>query len=149
MNAPAAIMMRRGWPWILAPLLFAAIGGFLALSGRPIGFLLAVAAAAAYFFFVLASIEKPLVLVTGLLLVLEVLPPFYFNTLGETPIYASFFALPIVMAVIVMRLPDIRWQWDPLSKGLVAFLAATAASIPFAFWLSGTSTGLNSLSRWL
>ena len=148
MNAPAVITMRRGWPWILAPL-FVALGGFLALSGRPIGFLLAVAAVAAYVFFALASIEKPLVLATGLLLVLEVLPPFYFNTLGETPIYASFFALPIVMAVIVMRLPDIRWEWDPLSKGLVAFLAATAASIPFAFWLSGTSTGLNSLSRWL
>ncbi|HVQ65674.1 MAG TPA: hypothetical protein VMT78_14135, partial [Terriglobia bacterium] len=67
MNAPA-MTMRRGWPWILAPL-FVALGGFLALSGRPIGFLLAVAAVAAYVFFALASIEKPLVLATGLLLV--------------------------------------------------------------------------------
>jgi O-antigen ligase len=38
---------------------------------------------------------------------------------------------------------------DPVGRGLAAFLIGTALSIPFAFWLSGTSTGISSLSRWI
>lgn len=144
-----AILERRPWAWFIAALLTCAAGGVLAVSGHPIVFVVASAAAATYFLFAIVSICEPLILATGLLLVLEVFPPFYFPQLNETPIYASFLFLPIVLAVVIMRFPDIRWEWDPLSRGLVMFLAGIAASIPFAFWLSGTSAGMNSLSRWL
>jgi len=130
-------------------LIAGAIGAALAFSGRPFGFFAVLGAVAAYLLFALLSIREPLILVGGLLLALEVFPPLYTSATGETPIYASFFFIPIVFAVVLVRFPDIRFDWDPIAKGLVAFLAGTALSIPFAFWLSGTSTGLNSLSRWL
>src|SRR5262245_53951739 len=113
---------RESHPWILLPILVCAVGAVLALSGRPVGFTMAALAAGAYLWFALISLRQPLILAAGLLLVIEVLPPFYLSALGDTPIYASFFALPIVAAVLLMRAPDIHWKWDPISKGLAAFL---------------------------
>jgi len=144
-----AAILERPWPWVIGALLMCAAGAMLTLSGHPIAFVVAGAGATACLLFVLVSIAEPLILATGLLLVLEVLPPFYFPQLNETPIYVSFLLLPIVLVVVLMRFPDIRWEWDPLGRGLVVFLAGIAASIPFAFWLSGTRAGLDSLSRWL
>jgi O-antigen ligase len=51
--------------------------------------------------------------------------------------------------VAVVRYPDIRFEWDPIARGLALFLLGTALSIPFAFLLSGVPTGISSLSRWL
>lgn len=153
MNSQAVISEGGTWPrifpWIVAPLLACAAGGLLALSGSPATIVVGVSAVALYAWFAIVSIREPLILAIAVLVALEVLPPFYFEGLGETPIYVSFFLLPLVLAVVVIRFPDFRWQWDPIGRGLAAFLTATALSIPFSFWLSGTSAGMNSLSRWL
>lgn len=148
MNSSSAALERRG-NWILPALFACATGAALALFGKPVEFVVVLAGATVYLLFGLASIRHPLLLVTVMLLCLEVFPPFYFKGLDETPIYVSFFLIPILLAVVVVRFPDMRLAWDPVGKGLAAFLAGTALSIPFAFWLSGTSTGLSSLSRWL
>src|SRR5688572_20726575 len=140
---------RWSLPWILPLILGGTIGASLTLSGRPITFVAVIAAVVGYFVFGLTSIGNPLILVAVILLSLETLPPLYVSALGETPIYASFLLLPIALAVVVVRFPDIRFAWDPVARGLAAFLAGTALSLPFAFWLSGTPTGISSLSRWL
>jgi hypothetical protein len=146
---PPILSERSSFHWILPMLLAGAMGVALTLSGNPLGFVAVLAVTTAYLLFGLMSICNPLMLVAVLLLTLEILPPFYFGPLGETPIFASFLLLPVVLAVIVVRLPDIRFTWDPIATGLSALLVGTALSIPFAFWLSGMSTGMNSLSRWI
>jgi O-antigen ligase len=121
----------------------------VALSGAPLAAALAVVAAAfAYILFGAISTREPLIFVAVFLLVLEVLPPFYFSG-SETPIFVSFLLLPIALSVILIRFPDFRFTWDPVAKGLGLFLAGTAASIPFAFWLSGVDVAMSGLSRWL
>jgi hypothetical protein len=146
---PSVLAERRNPHWIMPMLLASLIGAVLTLSGRPLGFVAVFAAIAAYLLFALVSIRSPLILVTVLLLVLEVLPPLYIAPWEEMPIFASFLLIPIVAAVIVVRFPDIRREWDPIGTGLAALLVGTALSIPFAFWLSGISIGMNSLSRWI
>src|SRR5262245_16454733 len=145
MNPTAAL--ERPWNWILPALFACATGAVLALFGRPVEFVAVLTAAAVYVWFGLASIRQPLLFVTVLLVSLEVFPPFYFSALGETPVYVSFLLVPILIAVVLVRFPDMRVAWDPIGKGLAAFLVGTALSIPFAFWLSGTSVGMTSLSR--
>jgi O-Antigen ligase len=149
MSLLAATLERRTWPWILPLVLVCVMGILLSLSGHPVLLGVVVVAALGYGIFGLVSIREPLVLVAGLLLVLEVFPPFYFDQLGETPFFVSFLFLPIVLVIIVIRFPDIHFEWDPIARGLAVFLAGTALSIPFAFWLSGTAAGVSSLSRWL
>ena len=139
MSFQAAILERRAWPWIL-PLLFAAVVGIiLTLSEHPALLVTMVVAAIAYGVFGLVSIREPLVVVAGLFLEIEVLPPLYFDQFGDTPFFVSFLFLPIVLLVVVIRLPDIHFEWDPIAKGLVVFLVGTALSVPFAFWLSGSA----------
>jgi O-antigen ligase len=135
--------------WIVTSLLACAAGGLLALSGSPAAIVMGVSAVAVYALFAVVSIREPLILAIAVLVALEVLPPFYFEGLGDTPVYVSFLLLPLALAVVVVRFPDIRWEWDPIGRGLAAFLTGTALSIPFSFWLSGTSAGITSLSRWL
>lgn len=151
MSSTRLAMPERGTGLSVIPviLLLCAAGGVLAFSGQPLAFFLAVLGAAFYVLLTLIAIREPIILAGVLLLVLEVLPPFYFNLTGETPIFVSFFAFPIFLLVVVLRLPDIYWEWDPISKGLLAFLVGIAMSIPFAFWLSGYSSAIHSLSRWV
>ena len=146
---PSILAERWNAHRALPMLLVFLMGMALTVSQHPVGFVAVFAAAAAYVLFGLLSIGNPLLLVTVLLLTLEVLPPIYIGALGETPIFASFLLLPIALAIIVVRFPDIRFKWDPMATGLSALLCGTALSIPFAFWLSGTSTGITSLSRWI
>jgi hypothetical protein len=149
MRLQAAILEGRTWLWILPLLAASGIGITATVSGHPVGLLLILGVAIAYGIFTLASIREPFLLIAGLLLSLEVFPPLYFSTFGDTPIFLSFFLLPIVLVVVAIRHPDIHFEWDPIAKGLVAFLIGTALSIPFAFWLSGSAAGTSSLSRWL
>ena len=102
-----------------------------------------------YVLFAIAAIREPLIFVIVFLLVLELLPPLYFTSSGETPIYISFFLLPIAAAIVLTRFPDIHFSWDPVAKGLMLFLVGTAFSLPFAWWLSGLAVAKESLSRWL
>ena len=132
-------------PFICAALL----GVVLAVSERPLGFFVVFVAGTAYVAFGLMSIRSPLIFVSVLLLAFEFLPPLYLTRFGDTPIYPSFLLLPVALGVLLVRWPDIRMSTDPVARGLAAFLTGTALSIPFAFWLSGTSTGMSSLSRWI
>ena len=149
MSRVPSIPNERPRPLALPFLMACAMGMALAWSGRPVAALFLAMAGLAYLIFGLMSIRDPLVWAAGILLVLEVAPPLYFDRLGDTPVYASFLLLPIGLAVVVTRFPDMRFEWDPVAKGLTAFLAGTAASMPFAFWLSGTEAGMSSLSRWV
>src|SRR5262249_57385201 len=75
-------------------------------------------------------------------------PPLYFTRSGETPVYISFFLLPIAVAIVLTRFLDIHFSWDPMAKGLMAFLVGTGFSLPFAWWLSGSAVAMEGLSRW-
>lgn len=145
----AAEQFRSPWIWMaLAPA--AIIAGWLAsvLAASPT---LMAAAAGAFLLAVFAavSIHRPLVFVVVFLVILIVLPPFFFSRFGETPIYVSTFLAPIGLAIVLARLPDFRFQLDPIAKGLGLFLAATALSLPFAFWFSSVEVGNASTFRWL
>ena len=142
-------MVEGSSRWILPMTLACAMGAALSVSGHPVGFVAAFVAVVAYLLFGVAAIANPLMLVVVLLISLEILPPLYFGNLRETPVFASFLLLPVVFAVIVARFPDIRFEWDAIATGLAALLVGTGLSIPFAFWLSGTSVGISSLSRWV
>ena len=125
------------------------MGGLLVLSGLSAPVVVTVAGVFAYLLLGTASTREPLLFAVVFLLVLEIFPPFYFSQLGETPIFVSFFLLPIALKVIVTRLPAMRFHWDPVACALAIFLFGTALSIPFAFWLSGAGVGASGLSRWL
>ena len=101
-----------------------------------------------YVLLAMAAIREPLIFVAVFLLVLELFPPLYFTRSGETPVYISFFLLPIAVAIVLARFPDIHFSWDPMAKGLMAFLVGTGFSLPFAWWLSGSAVAMEGLSRW-
>jgi hypothetical protein len=147
MNRAASVDDLR-WLWLLAPGA-AAVGAALAISGLAAHTVIAVAVLFAYVLFGVVSTREPLIFVTVFLLALEVFPPLYFSEFGETPVFVSFFLLPIALAIIVTRSPDFHFEWDSVARGLAMFLAGTALSIPFGFWLSGVDVGMSGLSRWL
>ena len=103
----------------------------------------------AYLLFAAVAVKEPLVFAVTFLVVLEIFPPFFFPQTGQTPVFLSFFLLPIGAAIVVCRLRDLRFSGDPLACSLVIFLVAIAFSLPFAWWLSGAKAGADSLSRWL
>ena len=133
----------------LAPALALVMGVVLALSGSAGGIALAVAGFFVYLLLGAVSMREPLIFVAVFLFVLEAVPPLYFAEWGETPVFVSFLLLPIALAVIVARFPDMRFRWDPVAVGLTAFIGGTALSLPFAWWLSGAEVGMSSLSRWV
>ncbi len=119
-----------------------------AVATRGAGLLL-VWAGLLYILFALVSVRRPLALATVFLVVLVLLPPLFFARFGDTPVYPSLFLLPICAGVVLARLPDFRLSVDPIARGLGLFLAGTGLSLPFAFWLSGSEVGIQSLFRWL
>jgi len=149
MSRPDSIFERWNWARLLAPGLAGAMGVILVLSGSPAAVVLAVAGALTYLLFCSASLREPMIFAAVFLLTLEILPPFYFSQSGETPVFMSFFLLPIALVIVVTRNREMHFEWDSVARGLAVFLAGTALSIPFAFWLSGTNVGMNSLLRWV
>jgi O-Antigen ligase len=103
----------------------------------------------AYLFFGTVSVKEPLIFVVTFLVVLEVLPPFFFAQTGQTPVYLSFFFLPVGAAIVLFRLRDFRHGGGSIARSMVVFLVSIAFSLPFAWWLSGIRAGAGSLSRWL
>ena len=118
------------------------------LAIRPILFL-PCAGCCLYAVFLANSLRRPLIFVAVFLVFVIALPPLYFSPLGETPLYLSSLLLPIGLAVLVTRLPDLSLPSDKVAIGLAIFLLATGLSLPFAFWLSGDPIGIQSLLRWL
>ena len=77
-----------------------------------------------------------------------VVPPLYPSVLGgETPIYVANLFFVAGCFVVVDRQAEFRTGWDPIGKAAAGFLLALALSIPFGFWLSGTSEGVGSCLR--
>ena len=142
---------HRPTPWMWVALAPAAIlAGWLASVMAVAPMLMAVAACAFLLaLFAAGSIRRPLLFVVVFLVVLIVLPPFFFSRFGETPIYVSTFLAPIGVAILVARLPDLRFRLDPVARGLGLFLFATGLSLPFAYWFSGVEVGNASYFRWL
>ncbi len=105
--------------------------------------------AIAYLLFTAASVKEPLIFAVTFLLVLETFPPFLFAQTGQTPVFLSFFLLPIGAAIAVCRLRDLRFRRDSIGSDLAIFLVGIAFSLPFAWWFSGAEAGADSLSRWL
>ena len=118
------------------------------LAIRPI-LLLPSVACCLYASFVAAALRRPLIFVAVFLVFLITLPPFYFSSLGETPLYLSSLLIPTGLAVLVLRLPDFSVPSDKVATGLTTFLVGIGLSLPFAWWLSGEAIGRQSLLRWL
>ena len=114
-----------------------------------VAFLLLILVSLLYILFALYSIRDPLALAAAFMATLILLPPFYFPQFGDTPVYPSLFLLPISIAVVTVRLPDFHLVFDSIAGGLCFFLTGTGLSLPFAFWLSGSEVGFQSLFRWL
>lgn len=138
---------RWRWP-ALFPLALGVGWAASQFAARPI-LLLAVAGCCLYLLLALASLRRPLIFVVVFLVVLIVLPPFYFSRFGETPVYVSSLLVPMGLAIVVARLPEFHFRFDTITKGLGLFLAGTGLSLPFAWWLSGSEVGTQSVLRWL
>src|SRR5689334_11871490 len=124
-------------PWLGAAVMAAAITWF-ATSATSNGMLfLCIGAIILYDLFALLSFREPAVFVLVFLVVLIVIPPFFFRQTGDTPLYISSFILPIGVAVLVVRWPDFHFHFDPVARGLFLFLLGTCISLPFACWFSG------------
>jgi O-antigen ligase len=125
------------------------VGYSLALIGSAPRWSLLLAGIIAYLFLAAIAVKEPLIFVVTYLAVLEIFPPLFFTQTGETPVFLSFFLLPIGAAIVVSRLRDLRFGGDSIANGLGIFLVTIAFSLPFAWWLSGAKAGVESLSHWL
>lgn len=125
------------------------LGCSLALLGSASQWSLLVVGILAYLYFGSVSVKEPLIFVVTFLVVLEILPPFFFAQTGQTPVYLTFFLLPIGAAIVLFRLRDLRHTGDPVGRSMVIFIVSIAFSLPFAWWLSGDRAGTGSLLRWL
>lgn len=138
---------ERSRIWYAVPAI--AVGCLIVLLSSAHGLLLLVAGFVAYLLFAAKSIREPVFFVVTFLIILEILPPFFFERTGDAPVYLSFFLLPVGFAILIFRHRDLRFGRDAVARGLAVFLVATAFSLPFAWWLSGVKVGTGSLSRWL
>jgi O-antigen ligase len=79
-----------------------------------------------------------------------ILPPFYPERLGgNIPLFTSHVILLVGGVVFLSRYQSFHWQPDLFTESLGGFLLALALSLPFAFWLSGSSIGFASCLRFL
>ena len=147
---PPSNELARSW-WRTAALGGAAlsVGCCVALARNLPAAAAIVAGSVLYVVLAYVSIRRPLVFVTIFLLVLELLPPFFFSAFGEAPVYLSTILIPIGLAILILRFPEFSTRLDPVAKGLMLFVAALGISLPFAAWLSSPEVTLASLLRWL
>jgi len=127
----------------------ALLGAYVALSGSSPRLVLEIAVAVAYMLFAARCLREPLFFLLVYVVALEIFPPLYRPRHEETPIYLALALFPVGVSVAAGRFQDMHFTWDPLAKGLAVFLLGTGCSLPFAFWLSGNQTGMESLARWL
>ncbi len=77
-------------------------------------------------------------------------PPFYPERWGgSVPFFVSHVILLVGGIVFLSRYQSFQWQPDLFTESLGRFLLALAFSLPFAFWLSGSSIGFASCLRFL
>src|SRR2546422_6195753 len=85
MNHPVVSQNGRDWARVTVLSLCAGVGLIAPLSGYPITLAAGALILLAYTIFAVMSLREPLIFVVVFLLVLEVLPPFYFSQTGERP----------------------------------------------------------------
>ena len=150
MKSSASIGAENSLAFALGLAALAIATGWLSAEVSSQGIYLAlVCAGILYTLFAVVSLREPLIFIIVFLTVLIALPPFFFRQTGETPVYVSSFLLPIGFAIVVARWSDFQFHLDPMAKGLVLFLFGTGASLPFAWWFSGSAIAYPSLLRWL
>jgi len=77
-----------------------------------------------------------------------VVPPVYPSLLGgETPIYFANLLFVAGCLALLARDTDFQISADSIGKAAAGYLLALALSIPFGFWISGTSEGVGSCLR--
>jgi hypothetical protein len=73
--------------------------------------------------------------------------PSFFN--GSIPIFLPSLLLITAISLTLGRMKESLLKWDSLEKAGAFFLATTALSLPFSFWFSGRSQGIQSCLRFL
>ena len=148
MNSQAARLWAWDWRWAGLIPLAAFIGWIACALAASLTFWIAVAGLLLYGALLWGSLREPVVFVFTFLTVLMILPPFYFRSTGDNPVYVSTLLVPIGLALVA-----VRWQGlgcvDPVGRGILAFLLGIGLSLPYAFILSGDKIGSESLFRWL
>lgn len=147
MTRPATLI--RCFPLSCVALALSATGAGLAVSGQALPFCSVAVGLLLYLVVTFASARDPILLAAVLVLTLEAVPPLYLTILGDRPFYLSFLLSPAVLAVVLLRWPDLRMPRDRVATGIGAFLLGILCSIPFAFGISGSEAGVVSVSRWL
>jgi len=150
MKWAASISTEKNLPFGLGLAALVITTGWLSTTVSWHGTYLAlVCAGLLYLIFAIISVCEPIIFIIVFLTVLIVLPPFFFTQTGETPVYVSSFLLPIAFAIVAVRWSDFQFGMDPISTGLFLFVFGTGASLPFAWWFSGSTIAIPSLLRWL
>jgi O-antigen ligase len=140
---------RWGWHWIVllpASLTLAWMARLVAADPR---WLVIAAAPLLYLGLLIASLRRPLVFVAIFLAALMLLPPLYLRSLGDSPFYVSTLLVPIGLLILLSRPLELGSRLNSVGAGLAFLLLGTGLSLPFSFWLSGTTVGAQSLCRWL
>ena len=149
MNSPAA---ARSWAWNwrwsgLIPITVF-VGWIACTLAGDLTFWIAAGGLVLYGLLLWGSLRRPMLFASTFLAVLTLLPPFFFRSTGDNPIYVSTLLMPIGVAVVVTRWRDLS-RLDTVGRGILVFLIGVGMSLPFAFILSGDKIGWESLSRWL
>jgi O-Antigen ligase len=137
------------WRWGAVIPLAAFIGWIACALADNLVFWIAFGGFVLYGAFVRESIRKPMLFVFVFLAVLMLLPPFYFRSTGDNPVYISTLLTPAGLALVAVRWQRSSRPLDSVGKGLLTFLLGIGLSLPFAFALSGDDVGRESLFRWL
>lgn len=149
MRSATHLSDSRNLPFGLGLAAMAIVTGWLSATVSSHGIYLALLCAVVmYTIFAVLSIREPMIFIIVFLTVLIVLPPLFFRQTGDTPVYVSSFLLPIAFAIAITRWADFHFHPDGITKGLFLFLFGTAASLPFAWWFSGSAIATGSLLRW-
>ncbi len=147
---PALSASRRpSWPNALLGCAALSVGLCVALARNLPAAAAIMVGCMGYLAFTYVSIRRPMVFVAVFLLVLELLPPFFFSAFGDTPVYVSTILVPVALVILIVRFPEFGFRLDPVAKGLLLFVIGVGLSLPFAAWFSGSQVALSSLLRWM
>src|SRR5262245_25172175 len=79
-----------------------------------------------------------------------IVPPLYPSALGgEVPVHISSLFVFLLFLMVLARFEIARLRWDSIGEAALFLFLALALSLPFAYWLSGPSVGMQSSLRFL
>lgn len=149
MKPVPGVIARPFWPTMTLGCVALSVGLCVALAPSLLTSIAVATGCFAYVAFAYVSIRRPMVFIMVFLLVLELFPPLFFSTLGETPVYLSTILVPVGLAIFIVRFPEFNFRLDLVAKGLLIFVTGLGVSLPFAAWLSAPDVALASVLRWL